>query len=80
MGAAVLYLLMLPKYSSSKQKILKQIQVYPLSLGNIPRDFSGNNTRKKGVIGCVYDFAVDCKAFDTSNITNVYKYLMKNMI
>ena len=30
--------------------------------------------------GCVYNFPFDYKAFDISDITNVHKYLMKNMI
>ena len=25
----------------------------------------------------VYDFSVDCRTYDTSNIINIHKYLMK---
>ena len=32
---------------------------------------------KAGLIKCVYDFSVDCKAFVISDITNIHKYLMK---
>ena len=32
---------------------------------------------KKGLIGCQYDFSVDCKTFDTSININTNKYLMK---
>ena len=35
--------------------------------------------KKNGIKWCVYNFSVDFKAFDISNITNIYKYLMKNM-
>ena len=45
MEATVFYLLMLQKYINSKQKILKK--KISLCLGNISRDFSGNNTKKK---------------------------------
>ena len=33
--------------------------------------------RKAGLNGCVYNFSVDYKAFDTSNIIDIHKYLMK---
>ena len=26
---------------------------------------------------CVYDFFVDCRAFDTNNIIDIHRYLMK---
>ena len=32
---------------------------------------------KTGSNGCVYNFPVDYKAFDTSNIIDIHKYLMK---
>ena len=75
MGATVFYLLMSQKYISSNQKILKKKN--PLCLGNISRDFSANNMKKTGLNGCMYDFSVDYRAFDTSNIIDIHKYLMK---
>ena len=33
--------------------------------------------KKTGLNGCVYNFSVDYKAFDISDITNIHKYLMK---
>ena len=33
--------------------------------------------KKTGLNGCVYDFSVDYGAFDTSNIIDIHKYLMK---
>ena len=32
---------------------------------------------KTGLNGCVYDFFVDYKAFDTSSIMDIHKYFMK---
>ena len=32
---------------------------------------------KKGLNGSVYNLSVDYRAFDTSNIIDIYKYLMK---
>ena len=50
-----------------------------MCLGNISGDFSANNMKKKktGLNGCVYNFAVDNRAFDTSNIIDIHKYFMK---
>ena len=48
-----------------------------LCLGNISGDFSANNMKKTELTGCVSNFAVDCRAFDTSNIIDIHKYLMK---
>ena len=50
---------------------------YPLYLGNISRDFLTNDIKKKRLSGCVYDFSVDYRAFDNSNIINIHKLLMK---
>ena len=62
MGATVSYFLMLQKYINS----------------NISGDFSGNDMKKKtGVNGCVQDFPVDDRAFNTSNIIDIQKYLLK---
>ena len=33
--------------------------------------------KKTGLNTCVYDFSVDCRAFDTNDIIDVHKYLMK---
>ena len=50
---------------------------YPLCLGNISGDFSANSMKKTiRLNGRVYDFAVGYKAFDISEITSIYKYLM----
>ena len=44
---------------------------------NISEGFSANNMTRIGLNGCVYDFSVDYRAFDTSNIIDFHKYLMK---
>ena len=59
-----------------KTKVSKT-RKYPLCLGNISGDFSVDNMKKARLNGCVYDFSVDYIAFDTSNIINIRKYLMK---
>ena len=33
--------------------------------------------KKTGLNGCVYEFSVDYRAFDATNIINIYKYFMK---
>ena len=41
------------------------------------RFFSQQHEKKTGLNGCVYDFSVDYKASESSEITNINKYLMK---
>ena len=49
-----------------------------MCLGNISGDFPANNMKKKtGLNGCVYNFSIDYRAFDTSNIINLHDYLIK---
>ena len=57
-----------------------EIKKYPLCLGNISGDFSANNMTKTGLYGCVCNFFLDYRTFDTSNIIDIDKYLMKNII
>ena len=45
--------------------------------GNISGDFSAISMKKTGLNGFVYDFPVDYRAFDTSNIIDIHKYLIK---
>ena len=49
----------------------------PLSLGNITKEFSEGNTKKKGLNGYVYDFSVDYDAIAVADILDIHKYLMK---
>ena len=45
-----------------------EIKIYSLHLGNISRDFYANNMKKS---------RIKCETFDTSNIIDIHKYLMK---
>ena len=54
-----------------------EIKKNPLCLGNISGDRSTNNMKKTGLNRCVYNSSVDYRAFDTSNVINIHKYLMK---
>ena len=48
-----------------------------MCLGNISAKFSANNITKTRLDGSVFDFSLDCRAFDTSNIIVINKYSMK---
>ena len=61
MGSTIFYLLMLQKYINSKQNSF----------------LADNIFKKTGLNGWVYDFFVDYRASDTSNIIDIHKYLMK---
>ena len=54
-----------------------EIKDYPLCLGNTSGDISANNMKKAGLNECVYVFSVNYRAFDTSYIIDIHKYLMK---
>ena len=55
-----------------------EIKKYLLCLGNISKDFTANNMKKKPRLnGYVYKFFVDYDIIDTSNIINIHKYLTK---
>ena len=46
-------------------------------LGDILGDFSANKMKKTGLNGWAYDCSVECKTFDTGDIIDIHKYLMK---
>ena len=48
-----------------------------MCLRNIAGDFSANNIEKTDLHGCLYNFSVDYRAFDTINIISIFKYLVK---
>ena len=50
---------------------------YPLSLGNMSKDFAVNSMLKAGLNGCVYNFSVDYNTIDINHNINIHKYLMK---
>ena len=49
----------------------------PLCLGKISKNFSVDNTKKKGLNGYAYDFSVDYDAFSVDDILDIQKYLMR---
>ena len=51
-----------------------EIKAYPLCLGNISKDWSGDNMKKTGLKGYVYDFSVDYNAIAVPNILDIHKY------
>ena len=48
-----------------------------MGLGNISAYFSAKNKKKARLNGCVYEFSIDYRAFDTFDIIDIHKYLMK---
>ena len=78
MEATVSCLLILQRDINSKQKTLKS-----LCLGNISKDLTITNMKKKtGLIGAVNFFSFDFNPIDTNDILDIHKYLFdgKNMI
>ena len=59
-----------------------EILVGPICLGNISKDWSGDNMKKTGFTGFIYDFSVDYTAIAVEYIKDIQKYLMKknNMV
>ena len=49
----------------------------PLSLGNITKEFSEDNTKKIGLNGYICDFSVDYDALAVADILDIHKNLMK---
>ena len=55
-----------------------EIVATPLSLGNISKDWSVDNMKKKtGLNGYVYDFSVDYDDIAVDDILDIHSYLMK---
>ena len=59
-----------------------EIKNYALCLNNISKDFTINNMKKAGLKGTVNFFSVnlnpiDILDFDTNNILDIHRYLMK---
>ena len=55
-----------------------EIVAIQLSLGNISKDWSVHNIKKKtGFNDYIYDFSVDYDATDVDDIVDIHKYLMK---
>ena len=76
MDQIVIYLSMVQKITTLKQKILKIVS-NPLCFGNISKDFSVANMKKTGLYGYAYDFGVDYRAITVDEIINIHKCLME---
>ena len=76
MEAAVFYFLMLQKYINPKQKTLKEKKI-PCVQEIFQAIFQPIIWEKTGLNGCVCNFSVYYRAFDTSNIIEIHKYFMK---
>ena len=68
------------KIHQFKAKKNSEIKPYPLCLEKISKYFTANNMNATGLNGYVYDFPVDYNIIDTSNIIDIHKYFMKNII
>ena len=82
MEATVSYLLKLQNYINSRKK-KPEMKDYALCLGNISKDLTVNNLKKKkktGLKGVVNFFSVDFNPIDTNDILGIHKYLMKKTI
>ena len=74
MEQTVICLLMVQTSMNLKQKT--EIVASPLCLGNISKEFSVDNMKKKtGLNGYVYDFSVDYDAIAVDDILDIHKYL-----
>ena len=57
-----------------------EILASPLCLGNISKDFSTDNMKKKNSFNWyIYDFSVHYDATDVDDIKDIHKYLMKKI-
>ena len=57
-----------------------EIVASSICLGNISKDWSTNNMKKKtGFNGYVYDFSVDYDATDVDDMKDIHKYLMEKI-
>ena len=54
-----------------------EIKDYALCSGNISKDFTINNLKKKTGFKVVKNFSVDFKPIDNNDILDTHKYLMK---
>ena len=48
-----------------------------MCLGNVSKDFSADNMKKKGLHGTVYDFSVDYGVISVDIALNIHKYLIR---
>ena len=51
-----------------------EIKAYPLCLGHISKDWSGDNMKKTGLKDYVYDFSVDYNAIAVADILDIHYF------
>ena len=69
---------MVKKFINVNKVIDSEIVATPLCLGNISKDFSVDNMKKKtGLNEYVYDFSVDYDAIAVNSILDIHKYSME---
>ena len=56
-----------------------EIKPYPICLGNISKDFTPGNMKKKGITGDVKPFPIDYDPINTSHIIDIPKFIMKEI-
>ena len=61
------------KFKAKDSEILS----YAICLRNIAKDWTNDNMKKTGFNNYIYDFSTDSKDIATSDILDIYKYLMK---
>ena len=62
--------------------VLDLIRLDPalLWLGNVLKEFFGDNIKKNGLYRYVYDFSVDYDTIDVDDFLDIQKYLKRSMI
>ena len=75
MEATVSYLLMLQNYQFKAKD--SEIKDFTLCLGNISKDFTINNMKKRGIKVDIKLFSVDVNPTDINDIVDIHKYLMQ---
>ena len=58
------------------------IKKYPMCLGNVSKDFTIDNLKKKktGLKGSVKFFSVDYRSINTKEILNIHKYRTRSLL
>ena len=57
----------------------QEIKLRPLCLGNISKDFTIGNMKKIGLKGSVKFFSVDYRPINTNEISDIHRFLMKEI-
>ena len=80
MGATVFLFVTATKIYQFKVKYYEIKNIPCIWETNISNDFTAINMEKTRLNGYVYEVFVDYNIIDTSNIIDIHKYFIKNMI